>query len=77
MNVQGEFDAAVAVARDALERFNEQPLFESKRGGARISVWFPVWRDSSKVAIKWHRRLQAEPEPSVHDTIDRILGGEE
>jgi hypothetical protein len=36
-----------------------------------------VWRDSSEIAQRWHRQLQTEPEPSLDDTIDRILRGEE
>lgn len=74
--VKTQFDSAVAVARDALERFNSEPLVDSKRGGPRLSPWFRVWRDSSEVAQRWHRQLQQEPEPELDDVIDEILRGE-
>jgi hypothetical protein len=57
-----------------LEQFNSEPLVDSKRGGPRLSPWFRVWVQSSEIAQRWSRQLQAEPEPSVDDTIDRILG---
>jgi hypothetical protein len=76
MSIQGEFEAALATARHALEQFNAEPLIDSKRGGPRLSPWFRVWRDSSEVAQRWHRQLQEEPEPSLDDTIDRILNGD-
>jgi hypothetical protein len=76
MSITAEFEAAVATANHALEKFNKEPLVDSKRGGPRISPWFRVWRDASEVAQRWHRQLQAEPEPSVDDTINRILNGD-
>jgi hypothetical protein len=76
MSVQGEFEAAVATARHALEQFNTEPLIPSKRGGPRLSPWFRVWVQASEVAQRWHRQLRDEPEPSIGDTIDRILEGE-
>ena len=76
MSIQGEFEAAVATARHALEQFNTEPLIDSKRGGPRLSPWFRVWRDASEVAQRWHRQLREQPEPEVEDIIDRILNGE-
>jgi hypothetical protein len=76
MTVQGEFEAAVATANHALEKFNEEPLVDSKQGGPRLSPWFRVWKESLEVAQRWHRQLQEEPEPSVDEVIDRILGEE-
>jgi hypothetical protein len=72
MSVQGEFEAAVATARHALEQFNEEPLIASKRGGPRLSCWWRVYVQASEVAARWHRQVREE-EPSLDDTIDRIL----
>ena len=72
--IKSEFEAAVGTARHALEQFNAEPLVDSKRGGPRLSPWWRVYVQSSEVAQRWHRQLQAEPEPSVDDVIDRILG---
>jgi hypothetical protein len=72
--IKTEFDAAVAAARHALEQFNAEPLVASKRGGPRLSPWWRVWVQASEVAQRWHRQLQAEPEPSIDDELDRLLG---
>jgi hypothetical protein len=77
MTVQGEFEAAVAQANAALEEFNKEPLIASKRGGPRLSPWWRVYVQASEVAVRWHRRMQAEPDPDVDDIIDRILNGED
>jgi len=70
-----EFDTAIATAREALEKFNEEPLVSSKRGGPRLSPWFRVWRDASEVAQRWQRQLAREvDEPSIDEELDRILG---
>jgi hypothetical protein len=74
--IQTEFDAAIATARNALEKFNAEPFVPAKRG-TQLSPWFRVWRDSSEIAQRWHRQLREEPEPSLDDTIDRILRGED
>jgi hypothetical protein len=71
--IKTEFEAAVATARHALEQFNEEPLVDSKRGGPRPSPWWRVYVQASEVAQRWHRQLQADPEPSIDETIDRIL----
>ena len=71
--IQQEFDTAVATARHALEEFNKEPFVPAKRG-TQLSPWFRVWRDSSEIAQRWHRQLREEPEPSIEETIDRILG---
>jgi hypothetical protein len=76
MSIRTEFDEALATARHALEQFNAEPLVESKRGGPRLSPWFRVWVQASEIAQRWHRQLREEPEPSVDETIERILGGE-
>lgn len=68
-----EFQSAIATARDALERFNEEPLVASQRGGPRLSPWWRVWVQASEIAQRWHRQLQPEPEESIDDTIDRLL----
>ncbi len=75
-DIRIEFDAAVATARHALKQFNVEPMVLSKRGGPRLSPWFRVWVQSSEVAQRWHRQLQADPEPGVDDIIDRILSEE-
>jgi hypothetical protein len=76
--IKTEFEAAVATARHALEQFNAEPLVSSKRGGPRPSPWWRVYVQASEVAQRWLRRLEAEPEPSMDDEIDRLLGqGEE
>jgi hypothetical protein len=72
-DIKSEFDAAIATARHALEQFRAEPFVESKRG-TQLSPWFRVWRDSSEVAQRWHRQLREEPEPSLDDEIDRLLG---
>jgi hypothetical protein len=72
--IKAEFEAAVATARHALEQFNKDPLVDSKRGGPRLSPWWRVWVQASEVAQRCHRQLQAEPEPSIDDEIDRLLG---
>ena len=70
-----EFETAITTAREALEKFNEEPLVESKRGGPRLSPWFRVWRDASEVAQRWQRQLAREAdESSIDDELDRILG---
>jgi hypothetical protein len=75
---QAEFEAAVAVARLALERFNEAPMVESRRGAPRTSSWWRVYREASELAVKWHRELRAlEPgERSLDSELDRLLGGD-
>jgi hypothetical protein len=55
-DIQTEFETAVATARDALERFNAEPMVEPKRGGPRLSPWWRVWVQASEVAQRWHRR---------------------
>jgi hypothetical protein len=57
--VQTEFETAVAVARLALERFNEAPLVDSKWAAPRISSWWRVYREASELAVRWHRELRA------------------
>jgi hypothetical protein len=74
MSVQGEFETAIATAQHALEEFNKEPLVDAKRGGPRLSPWWRAYVQASEVAVRWHRRMQAEPEPSLDETIDRILG---
>jgi hypothetical protein len=76
MTIHGEFEAAIATAQHALEEFNKEPLIPSKRGGARLSPWFRVWKESSEVAQRWARQLREEPEREVDDIIDRILNGD-
>jgi hypothetical protein len=76
MSIQGEFEAAVAQANAALEEFNKEPLIRSKRGGPRLSPWWRVYVQASEVAQRWHRQLPPEPEPSVDETIERILRGD-
>jgi hypothetical protein len=75
--IKTEFEAAVATARHALEEYRKEPVRVSKRGAPTASVYFRIWRDASDIAIKWHRQLQAEPEESLDDTIDRILREED
>ena len=72
--VQTQFNTAVAAAREALARFNEQPLVESKRGGPRLSPWWRVWVQASEVAQRWYRQLPPEREPTIDEEIDRLLG---
>jgi hypothetical protein len=77
--VQAEFETAVAVARLALERFNEAPLVESKRGAPRISSWWRVYREASELAVRWHRELRALSPADVRwmdAELDRLLDGE-
>jgi hypothetical protein len=69
-----ELQSALATARHALEQFNAEPLVASKRGGPRISPWFRVWVQASEVAQRWHRQRHHDPEPSMDDALDRILG---
>jgi hypothetical protein len=70
-----EFQAALATARHALDRFNAQPLEPSKRGGPRLSPWWRVWVQASEVAQRWHRQRIAEPNrtESNDDELDRLL----
>ena len=72
--IRAEYDSAVETARHALEQFRAEPLVDSKRGGPRLSPWFRVWVQSSEIAQRWHRQLEDEPEPSIEETIHRILG---
>jgi hypothetical protein len=70
-----EFQAALATARHALERFNAKPLVVSKRGGPRLSPWWRVWVQESEVAQRWHRQLEHERiEPTIDEELDRLLG---
>jgi hypothetical protein len=71
--VETEFQSALAVARHALEEFNEEPLVESKRGGPRLSPWWRVWVQASEVAQRWHRQQLQQPEPTLDSVIDEIL----
>jgi hypothetical protein len=71
--IETEFNAAVATARDALEKFNAEPLVESKRGGPRLSPYWRVYVQASEVAQRWHRQLDRD-EPSIDEELDRILG---
>jgi hypothetical protein len=73
-DIKIEFQAAVEQARLALQRFEDEPLVASKRGGPRLSPWWRVYVQASEVAQRWHRQLREEPEPSIEETIDRILG---
>jgi hypothetical protein len=41
ISIQGEFEATVATARQALEEFNKEPLVDSKRGGPRLAGPLP------------------------------------
>lgn len=74
MSITGEFEAAIATAQHALEQFRAEPLVESKRGGPRLSPWWRVYVQASEVAQRWDRQLKDDPEPSVEETINRILG---
>jgi hypothetical protein len=77
--IETEFQTAIATARHALEQFNKEPLVASKRGGPRLSPWWRVYVQASEVAQRWHRQLPPQPEPTIDETIDRLLGpvGEE
>jgi hypothetical protein len=73
--IQTELDAAIVTARQALERFNEEPLVGSKRGGPRLSPWWRVWVQASEVAQRWYRLLERhKSEPPIEDELDRLLG---
>jgi hypothetical protein len=76
MTVQVEFEAAIAQANNALEEFSKKPLVDSKRGGPRLSPWWRVYVQASELAQRWHRQLQAEPEPELDEVLDRILNGD-
>ena len=71
--IETEFQSAIATARHALERFNAEPLVDSKRGGPRLSPWWRVWVQASEVAQRWHRQLLEQPEPALDSVIDEIL----
>jgi hypothetical protein len=74
-DAQMECEAALTTARHALEQFNAEPMVASKRGGPRLSPWWRVYVQASEVAARWHRQLELEkPEPSIDETIDRLLG---
>jgi hypothetical protein len=73
--IRAELNEALATARHALQRFNEEPLVASKRGGPRLSPWWRVWVQASEVAQRWHRQLELEkPEPTIDEELDRLLG---
>ena len=71
-----EFQSALAIARHALEQFNEESLVASKRGGPRLSPWFRVWVQASEIAQRWHRQMTVPgiDHPSLDEELDRILG---
>jgi hypothetical protein len=74
--VQTEFESAISVARLALERFNEAPLVESKRGAPRVSSWWRVYREASELAVRWHRELRAlQPDETrwLDAELDQLL----
>ncbi len=75
-DVETEFQSAVTTARHALEQFNAEPMVASKRGGPRLSPWFRVWVQASEVAQRWHRQREPQPDPSIEETIDRLLAPE-
>jgi hypothetical protein len=74
--VETEFQSAVATARHALEQFNAEPMVASKRGGPRLSPWWRVWVQSSEIAQRWHRQREPQPDPTIEETIDRLLADE-
>jgi hypothetical protein len=77
--VRAEFETAVAVARQALEEFNREPLVPSKRGGSRVSSWWAVYRQASEIAQRWHRKLRTmtPPQATCSDAeLDRLLNGD-
>ena len=78
-NIEGQYEAAIAVSRHALEQFNAEPLVASTRGGPRLSPWWRVWVQASEVAPRWHRHLERGKTEHVgpwpYDTeLDRLLG---
>jgi hypothetical protein len=75
-DIETEFQAALATARNALEQFKAEPLVDSKRGGPRLSPWWRVWVQASEVAQRWHRQREPQLPASIEETIDRLLAPE-
>ncbi len=75
--IKTEFDAALEVARHALEMFNAEPLVPSKRGGDRLSPWWRVWKEASEVAQRWLRQMAKPAQLSWDDSaLDELLRGD-
>jgi hypothetical protein len=72
--VETEFQTAVGVAREALARFNQEPLVASKRGGPRLSPWWRVYVQASEVAQRWHRQREDKRPRSIDEELDQLLG---
>ena len=57
--IEIEFESALATARQALVRFNEEQMVASQRGGPRTSPWFRCWKEASEVAQRWARLMES------------------
>jgi hypothetical protein len=52
----------------------KEPQVASKRGGPRLNPWWRVYKESSELALRWHRQLEHAEPTEIHDVIDEILG---
>ena len=62
MNEHEHYQAALEMAEQARESYNDSPTAEC----------FRVWRDASEIAIKWNRVVGAEDRDD-EDEFDRLL----